>query len=456
MPREIDRELIQSLRSAVEGEVIAPDGAGYDEARTVVYGGFDRRPAVVVRPGSASEVAAVIGIAADTGVELAIRSGGHSLAGHSASEGGIVLDLRALNSLQIDPEERIAWAGTGLTAGEYTKAAGQHGLATGFGDAPSVGIGGITLSGGIGLLTRKYGLTVDNLLAAEIVTANGEILEIDANNHPDLFWAIRGGGGNFGVVTKFKYQLQPVPQIVGGMMIIPANAEVVSEFIDLASSAPEGLSTILNVMSALPFPLPEPIEGPVAMALMVYAGDVDTGERVVAPFRQLAKPIMGELGPITYPEMFQEEEGEFHPVAVVRNNFADTVDEKTVVSTLERLQTSSAMFSVLQIRALGGAMARVPNDATAFAHRDRKFLTSVASIYEDVAETADHEAWVEPLAEMIANGKKPGTYVGFLGDEGEDRIRAAYPGPTFDRLSQVKAKYDPDNLFQMNQNVKPN
>jgi hypothetical protein len=190
------------------------------------------------------------------------------------------------------------------------------------------------------------------------------------------------------------------------------------------------------------------------MALMVYAGDVEAGERVVAPFRQLAEPIMGGVGPITYPEIFLEQEEEFHPVAVVRNNFADTVDEKTVVTTLERLQTSTAMFSVLQVRALGGAMARIPNDATAFAHRERPFLTSVASIYEDVAETADHEAWVEPLAETVANGE-PGTYVGFLGDEGEDRIRAAYPGPTFDRLGQVKAKYDPENLFRMNQNVKP-
>jgi FAD/FMN-containing dehydrogenase len=454
MTTEIDTNLINRLRSAVDGEVIAPDGATYDEARTVVYGGFDRRPAAVVRAGSASEVAAVIGIAADTGVEFAVRSGGHSLAGHSASEGGIVLDLRALNSLQIDPEARIAWAGTGLTAGEYTKAAGEYGLATGFGDAPTVGVGGITLGGGMGLLTRKYGLTIDNLLAAEIVTADGEVLDVDANNHPDLFWAIRGGGGNFGVATKFKYQLQPVPQIVGGMMILPASAELVSEFIDLASSAPEELSTILNVMSALPMPLPEPIEGPVAMALMVYAGDPEAGERVVAPFRQLAEPIMGGLGPITYPEIYQEEEGDFHPVAVVRNNFADTVDEETVVTTLERLQTSTAMFSVLQVRPLGGAMARVPNDATAFAHRERPFLTSVASIYENVDETADHKAWVEPLAEIVANGE-PGTYSGFLGDEGEDRIRAAYPGPTYDRLAQIKAKYDPDNLFRMNQNIKP-
>jgi FAD/FMN-containing dehydrogenase len=256
------------------------------------------------------------------------------------------------------------------------------------------------------------------------------------------------------VATKFKYQLQPVPQIVGGMMILPASAELVSEFIDLASSAPEELSTILNVMSALPMPLPEPIEGPVAMALMVYAGDPEAGERVVAPFRQLAEPIMGGLGPITYPEIYQEEEGDFHPVAVVRNNFADTVDEETVVTTLERLQTSTAMFSVLQVRPLGGAMARVPNDATAFAHRERPFLTSVASIYEDAAETADHKAWVEPLAETVANGE-PGTYSGFLGDEGEDRIRAAYPGSTYDRLAQIKAKYDPDNLFRMNQNIKP-
>lgn len=262
---------IPKLRSTFSGRVIAPGDPDYDKARTVFYGGIDRQPAVIVRVKDADEVVQIITLARETGLELAVRSGGHSVVGHSVTDGGIVLDLSDMRDLQIDLENHTAWAETGLTAGEYTTAVGAHGLATGFGDTGSVGIGGLTLGGGVRYLVRKYGLTIDDLLAAEIVTANGELLHVDADSNPELFWAIRGGGGNFGVATRFKFRLHEVGSIYGGMLFLPAMADVIASFIDEADAAPDELSTIANVMPAPPMPfLPAEYHGKlVIMAMLV-------------------------------------------------------------------------------------------------------------------------------------------------------------------------------------------
>src|SRR5512139_563300 len=242
------------LRALFKGRVIVPGDAEYDTARQVFIGDVDRRPALIVQAKDASDITRLIGLARETGLELAIRSGGHSGAGHGVTEGGIVLDLSAMKAMQIDAQSRTAWAETGLTAGEYTTAASAHGLATGFGDTGSVGIGGITLGGGVGYLTRQHGLTIDSLLAADVVTADGQLLRVDAENHPDLFWAIRGGGGNFGVATRFKIQLHPVDTIVGGILILPATPDIIASFIAAAGAAPEELSAIANIMPAPPMP----------------------------------------------------------------------------------------------------------------------------------------------------------------------------------------------------------
>lgn len=231
--------LVSELRALLGRQVISADDAGYDEARSVFYGGIDRRPATIVRARDAADVSRVVTIVRESGLELAIKSGGHSLVGHGTTEGGILLDLSNMKRLEIDVEGRTAWAQTGLTTGEYTRATGAYGLATGFGDTDSVGIGGITLGGGIGCLVRKHGLTIDSLLAAEVVTADGELLYVDAEKHPDLFWAIRGGGGNFGVATRFKFRLHEVDEILGGMLIQPATPEVVASFVAEAEAAPK-------------------------------------------------------------------------------------------------------------------------------------------------------------------------------------------------------------------------
>ena len=312
-PQQSQDISIPDLRSDLNGEVIGPDDAAYDEARQVFFKGVDRRPAAVARVAGADDVARVVTLARESGLELAVRSGGHSRAGYGTSEGGIVIDLSRMRALDIDADAKTAWVETGMTAGEYTKAVGERGRATGLGDTGSVGIGGITLAGGIGFLVRKNGLTIDDLLAAEVVTADGEIVQASEESEPDLFWAIRGGEGNFGVATRLRLRLHEISEIVGGMLILPATPEVITGFIEAAEAAPEELSTIANVMLAPPMPfIPEEAHGkPVLLGLLADVGPVDQAEAVLAPFRALGEPYADMVRPIRYPEMY---EGEGPPV----------------------------------------------------------------------------------------------------------------------------------------------
>jgi FAD/FMN-containing dehydrogenase len=333
-----------------------------------------------------------------------------------------------------------------------------HGLVTGFGDTASVGVSGLTLGGGVGYLVRKHGLTIDSLLAAELVTADGQIVEIDDERHPDLFWAIRGGGGNFGVATRLKFRLHPLEGIVGGMLLLPATAQVIADFMAAAETAPEELSGIANIMVAPPMPfLPPEAHGKlVVMAMLCYAGDAEAGQRALAPFRALAEPLADMLQPAPYAVMFppEEGEGEYHPTAVSHTMFMDTVDRQMADTIMEQLQASDAPVRVVQLRALGGAMARVPVEATAFAHRHSRIMATVAAFYEGPADRDRRQAWVDEFAAALQQGDR-GAYVNFLGDEGPERVRQAYPGATWDRLVEVKRRYDPDNLFRLNQNIPP-
>src|SRR5436190_6785328 len=316
---------------------IGPKDEGYDDARSPFYGGLDRRPALIVRAANAQDVAKVVELAREREVELAVRSGGHSLAGHSTTDGGIVLDLSEMRALEIDPERRTAWVETGLTAGAYTDMAASHGLATGFGDSGSVGIGGLTLGGGVGFLLRKHGLTIDDLLAAEVVTADGALLRVDPSSHPDLFWAIRGGGGNFGVATRLKLRLHDVGTVVGGLLFLPATPETIAGFLAEAERAPRELSTIANVMPAPPMPMiPEEAHGSlVIMAFLCYAGDPNGGEKVISRFRGLATPISDMVRRIPYPQMYLPEPEGFHPVSSGRTMFVDSIGEAVAERILE-------------------------------------------------------------------------------------------------------------------------
>jgi FAD/FMN-containing dehydrogenase len=447
--------LLDDLRSAIRGTVIGPEDGEYDAARAVVYGGLDKHPAAIARVADAPDIAAVIGFARERELPLSVRSGGHSGAGQSVVDGGIVIDVRDLTSIELDLAGRTAWAGSGLTAVDFSKAISEHGLAVGFGDTGSVGLGGITLGGGAGYLLRKFGLTIDSLLAAEIVTADGEILTVDATSHPDLFWAIRGGGGNFGVATKFRFRLSEVPHFTGGLLVLPATAETVARFVAESAAAPASVTTIANVMPCPPMPGLEAHEGEVVIFALVAVADEDAAaEQALAPFRSLATPIADFVKPIPYHEIYPPEDDSYHPLAVSKNLFAEEIDLSIAQGIMERLDRSDASLRAAQIRVHGGACAQIPNDATAFAHRDRRIMVNIACFYEDDEDRPRRQAWVDEFASWLSGGDEA-AYVNFLLEEGPERTRAAYPGATWDRLRGIKARYDPTNLFDGNQNIPP-
>jgi hypothetical protein len=372
--------------------------------------------------------------------------------------GGVVLDLRSLDSIEIDGADRSVWAGAGLTAAALSTATAEHGLAIGFGDTGSVGIGGITLGGGAGYLVRKHGLTIDNLLAAEVVTATGDLVVADEKSHPDLFWALRGGGGNFGVVTRFRYRRHQVGIVYGGLLAQPATAETVTGFLAAAEAAPDELSTIANVMGCPPMPFigAEHHGTPVILALVCWSGDPADGETAVAPLRALAAPLADLLHPSPYPELFppDDPDDDYHPTAVARTMFASAIDAATAATVVDRIAASDAPMRAVQVRVLGGAYARVAADATAYAHRSSRLMVNVACLYAGDDDKARRQAWVDELSAALHDGDDA-AYVNFVGDEGDDRVRAAYPGATWDRLRAVKATYDPANLFRRNHNIPP-
>ena len=449
---------IDMLASSLRGRVISARDAAYDQVRTVALGNFDRRPAAVIRVANVSDVAAVINFARATDLELAVRSGGHSVGGHSGTEGGLVIDLRDLNSIEIDRETSTVWAGTGLSSGEVTRAVEQHGLIVGFGDSGTVGIGGLTLGGGIGYMVRKHGLTIDSLLAAELVTAAGDILVADADHHPDLFWALRGGGGNFGVVTRLKFKLNPLPSFVGGPLVLPATAENIAKFAELADAAPDALSTIALVMPIPPVPFVRPeFHGTLALiGMMAFSGTPDAATQALAPFRAIATPIADLVGPAPYSAMYaMDPPPEMRPAVSCRSRFVDRFSVEDAARMLAALEACPSPMKMGQVRVLGGAYSRIATDATAFAHRKSKVMVAFLAMYEGGAEvTAHFDRWATGALDTVSKTNAV-AYVNFLGLEGGEGLRAAYPGSTWDRLRQIKAKYDPENLFRLNQNIPP-
>jgi FAD/FMN-containing dehydrogenase len=442
--------------AGLDGRVITPEDSAYDQARTVFYGGIDKRPSAIVRVASVADVRRVIATAREGGHELAVRSGGHSVVGHSTTDGGLVVDLRDMSKIEIDPVACTAWVETGATAVQVTEALAAHGLVIGFGDSGSVGVGGITLGGGIGFLVRKFGMTIDSVIAADIVTADGRHLRVDDEHEPDLFWAIRGGGGNFGVVTRIKFRLHALPHFTGGMLFLPATAETIAGFAAASLTAPDELSTIGNVMPAPPMPfLPAELHGRlVIMAFIAFAGDDESAQRAIAPFRQLAPPLADMVKPGPYLSMYPPEDPSYRPTAVARTMFVNGIDASAAEVIVDQLSKSDATMRVAQLRALGGAMARVPSDATAYAHRAKPMLVNVAAFYQGEADRTKRAAWVQEFARALQPDDDAG-YVGFLTDDGQARIREAYPGGTWDRLTRIKSAYDPTNLFRLNQNIPP-
>ena len=449
---------MDTLRSRLRGRLITAGDAGYDDARRVLYFNVDRNPLAIVRTADARDVATVVNFARDNSLPLAVRSGGHSLAYLSVIDDAIVVDLSEMARVSIDPEARIARVQPGATSGDLAGPANDHGLALSTGDTHSVGMGGLTTGGGIGFMVRKYGLAIDNLLAAQVVTAAGDIVTASAEEHPDLFWAIRGGGGNAGIVTEFVFRLAPVGQILGGELMLPASREVLRGYLDYAASAPDDLTTIANLLYAPPAPhVPQERVGELVLSILVsWTGDIPSGEQALAPLRALATPVADAVAPIPYSEIYRFTEHQAAPhAASIRMMFADELSDEALDAALSAMKRASSPFSLIQFRGLGGAMARVANDATAFAHRERRYFVAIIGLWLDASEDAAvHEAWTAVLWRTFRR-EGNGVYVNFLEVEGPDRVHEAYPPATYARLAEIKRRYDPTNLFRFNQNVPP-
>ncbi|HMQ34007.1 MAG TPA: FAD-binding oxidoreductase [Chloroflexaceae bacterium] len=449
---------LQSLRAQLSGELITSAHPDFDAARRLRFINIDRRPLAIVRASGAQDVAAAVRYAGTHNLPLAVRSGGHSLAYHSVVDDGVVVDLSGMKRVHIDPVARTARVQPGATSGDLAGAAHAHGLALSTGDTHSVGMGGLTTGGGIGLMVRQHGLASDNLLAAHVVTADGAIVTASADEHPDLFWAIRGGGGNVGIVTEFTYRLAPVAQILGGMLFLPATREVIRGYLEYALAAPDELTTIADVMRAPPAPfVPAERVGELVLSILVcWTGDEADGQRALAPLRALAAPVAEAIGVMPYPAIYDltAEAAGPHGKAI-RSMFADQFSDAALDAVLAAMERASSPYSVVEFRALGGALARVGAAETAFAHRERRYFFAIIGLWFDAAEDpAVHNAWTEALWRIV-RPEGAGVYVNFLEDEGAERVRDAYPPATFTRLAEVKHRYDPRNLFRLNQNVPP-
>lgn len=454
----VTRDDLEDLRSRLTGELLTADSPDYDQARSTLYFTVDRRPLAIVRAATAEDVAAAVTFTRDHDLPLAVRSGGHSLAHLSVIDDAIVIDLSTMSTISIDPGTSLALVQAGATTGDLTAAASGHGLALSTGDTETVGMGGLTTGGGIGFMVRKQGLTIDNLRAATVVTADGGIVTASDSEHPDLFWAIRGGGGNFGIVTEFTFQLAPVKEILGGALLLPASREVLRGYLDYVATAPEDLTTIANLTHAPPAPfVPKERVGETVLSILAcWSGDAASGEQALAPVRELAEPVADAIGPMPYAALFKFTAAQADPhAASIRMMFADDLSDTALDAALTSVREATSPFSSVQIRGLGGAMARVEPDATAFAHRDQRYFVAVIAVWLDPAEDpAPHQAWTESLWEVL-RPEGSGVYVNFLENEGASRVREAYPDETWERLMTLKQRYDPDNLFHFNQNIPP-
>jgi len=446
------------LGPTFRGRVIAPDADDYDRARRVHNAAVDRHPALIVRPTDADDVALVVSYSQERGLPLVIRAGGHSMGGHSTGDGALILDLSAMRDVEIDASERTAWADAGVLAGEYTNATHALGLVTPFGDTGSVGVAGITLGGGVGWLVRKHGMTIDSLLAVEIVTADGRRRIASAVEEPDLFWAVRGAGANFGVVTRLQFRLHPLGNVLAGDILLPASRDVLRSLVPVLLAAPDELTAMPTIMLAPEDPaIPEELRGrPVVHVSVAWSGPPDAGERELASLRALGAPISDTVTWKPYPDLFSPVDRDAEPVWSIssRGLFLDSLDDAMIDVIARRLTEPGAPEAIVQLRVLGGEMSRVPGDDTAFGWRDRPVLLWLITPDKDLGRAAANEAWTAAFrAELSSDGTA--TYVNFMGAEDTDAVRGAYPAPAYARLSELKRRYDPGNVFRANHNIPP-
>lgn len=449
-----------ALRARVGGEVIAPGDPTYDEARRVYNGMIDRHPAAIVRCMGTADVAAAIGLARREGLDLSVRGGGHSAPGFGTNDGGIVIDLSLLQQVDVDPEARLARAGGGCTWSVFNDATHKHGLATTGGIIGSTGIAGLTLGGGIGYLARKYGLSCDNLVSAEVVTADGQVLVASEKEHDDLFWALRGGSGNFGVVTTFEYRVHPLSEIWGGPIAYPVDKapEILEFYRQYIAEAPEELGGFVGFHMAPPLPfLPEEWHFKnVCLAVPCWAGPIEEGERRVRPFLDVVTPVGSMVGPMPYPALNTA----FDPLlpAGLRHywkaSFAREITDGAIAVHAEHGAHVPSIQAAVHLYPIDGAVQRVGPTDTAFGYRDVGFSPVIAGMWENAADDKANIAWVRAYHEALRPHSAEGGYVNFMDGDDQGRVADNYKG-NFERLARVKATYDPDNVFHVNHNIQP-
>ena len=458
----IGEATLGELESTLLGALVRPGDPDYDQARAVWNAAHDRRPAQRMISAGTADVIRAVQFARSEGLPVAVRGGAHSVAGFSTSDGGVVIDTSPMKGIRVDPAGRRAVAQPGLTWSEFDHETQAFGLAVTGGLVSSTGIAGFTLGGGIGWLLRKYGLTCDNLLSADVVTADGQLVTASEHEHPDLFWALRGGGGNFGVVTSLEYRLHPVgPQVFAGPVFYAAAdaAEVLRGWRDRTASMPDELTTLANILVAPPVPfLPEAVHGQMVIGVLgVYAGSVEDGANAAQPLRALAEPIADLMGPMPYTVI----QSLLDPLwqAGAQNYFSgvmlDQLADETIETLLAQHAAGRAPVRELHLHQGGGAMAKTPAGGTAFAHRDAAYILNIIARSPDRQGFEEHVGWARATHKAMDPWSTGGGYVNFTSEPGQDKVQASYPPDTYTRLVAVKDRYDPSNLFQLNQNIRP-
>ena len=439
------------LETRLHGRLVRPGDADYDDRRAVFNAMVDRRPAVVVRCRDASDVVTGIAFAREHDLVLAVRGGGHSVAGNAVCDGGLLLDLSGMRTLRVDPVNRVAHAGPGLTLGELDRGTQQHGLATPLGVMSGTGIAGLTLGGGLGWLNGRLGLTCDNLAGAELVTADGEVLQVGPDSHPDLYWAIRGGGGNFGVVTEFTYRLHPVGPVLAGSLTFPAQEvhRVLRGYDELAAAAPDDLTTAVSLGLG-------PSGETVLSVTACWSGPMEDGDRALRPLRALGTVQADTTAVIPYLALQSAPDASFPRGRrhFWKSGYLRRITDGVVETLLEHLPEMPSPFSGIGMQQMHGAAGRVPPTATAFPHRGDRHDLLILSQWTDPADTERNLGWTRALFHALEPHLEDAVYVNNLGVEGPDRVRAAY-GVNRPRLAQVKRAYDPTNVFRLNHNIVP-
>ena len=451
---------IDALREQVRGRVVALGDAGYDEARQVHNGIFDRRPQALLQAEQVADVVAAVNFARDNGLELSVRGGGHSAPGFGTNDGGLVIDLGMMRLVDVNPGLRTARAAGGATWGDFNHATHAFGLATTGGIVSTTGVGGLTLGGGIGYLARAHGLSIDNLLSAQVVTADGRVVTASHNENDDLFWALRGGGGNFGVVTSFEFQLHPVSDVYVGIFFYEVDEarNLLRFYREFIANAPEayGGFPAFQVAPPLEFIPPERHGDTFCAAVVHWAGPIEEGEAAMKPFRDVA-PIVAEMvGPMPYPALNSAFDGLF-PKGIRsywKGSFVTTLTDEAIEAHVVNGPKVPEVSATMHLYPINGACHRVGPDDTAFAYRDATFATVIVAAWQDPTVDADRIAWVRDYYRATAPHSEPGGYVNFMADDDQRRVQDNYRGH-YQRLVEIKRAYDPDNLFHLNQNIDP-